>query len=191
MGPFLEILYDVLFSPMAAMRRIAAGRLVGQAFGAFLLSVLIPAGAMYFVLQTFGAGKFAGAALFVAVAGRLAVWFVGSAVLQLIAEFYGGQGTALGLFAAIGFAHLPGIFFVPLAVAALLLPSGAAAVVLAVGVLVLVFWFLSLVVMAIRGAHSLGAAKAVLVLLTPLVAAAAVAVAAAVFVGAALWPLLG
>ncbi len=191
MGPFLEILYDVLFSPREAMRQIAARRLAGQAFGAFLLSVLVPAGAVYFVLQAFGVAKFAGAALFVGAAARLVAWFVGAAVLQLIAEFYGGRGTAVGLFAAIGFAHLPGIFFVPLAVAALLLPVGAAAIVLAAGGLVLVFWILSLVVIAIQGAHNLGAAKAVLVLLTPLLAAAAVAVAVAAFVGAAFWPLLG
>ncbi len=191
MGPFLEILYDVLFSPAAAMRQIAARQPVGQAFGAFLLSVLIPAGAAYFVLQTFGAGKFSGAAIFVAIAARLAAWFVGAAILQLVAEFYGGRGTALGLFAAIGFAHLPAIFVVPLAVAALLLPAGAAAIVLAAGGLVLLLWILSLVVVAIQGAHGFGAAKAVLVLLTPLLAAAAVAVAVAVFVGTAFWPLLG
>jgi hypothetical protein len=62
----------------------------------------------------------------VAVCLRFAMWFVGAAVLQLIAEFFGGRGSGLGLFAAIGFAHLPLIFMVPLAVAAMLLPSGAA-----------------------------------------------------------------
>jgi hypothetical protein len=189
-GPFLELLYDVIFSPAAAMRQIAARRPVGQALAAFFLSVLIPAGAIYFVLQTVGAGKFAGTAIFIAVTARLVAWFVGSAVLQLIAELYGGRGTALGLFTAIGFAHLPGIFVVPLAVVAMLLPAGAAVIVLAVGSLLLLFWALALVVIAIGGAHGLGLAKAVLVLLTPLLVLAAAAVAAAVFVGAAFWPLL-
>ena len=55
MGPFLEILYDVLFQPVAAMRQIAARRLVGQALAAFLISVLIPAGAAYFALKAAGA----------------------------------------------------------------------------------------------------------------------------------------
>lgn len=191
MGPFLELLYDVLFSPRAAMRQIAARRPVGQALAAFFLSVLIPAGAIYFVLQAAGAAKFAGTAILVATLGRLAAWFVGSAVLQLIAEFYGGQGTALGLFAAIGFAHLPGIFVVPLAVVAMLLPTGASVVVLAAGSLLLMFWVLALTVIAIAGANGMGIAKAVLVLLTPLLVLAAAGVATAVFVGAAFWPLLG
>lgn len=191
MGPFLELLYDVIFSPGAAMRQIADRRPVGQAVAVFFLSVLVPAGAVYFVLQTTGLVKFAGMALFCAVTARLVVWFVGAAVLQLIAEFYGGNGTALGLFTTTGFAHLPGIFVVPLAVAAMLLPTGAAVITLAGGGLLLLFWALALVVIAIRGAHGLGTAKATLVLLTPLLAVAAAVVAAAVFIGAAFWPLLG
>ena len=125
MGPFLELLYDVIFSPAAAMRQIAARRPVGQAFVAFLLSIVIPAGAIYFVLQATATGKFAGAFFAAAVCVRLLMWFVGSAVLQLIAELFGGQGTAVGLFAAIGFAHLPFIFAVPLAVADLTLTPTA------------------------------------------------------------------
>ena len=54
MGPFLETLYDVFFSPAAAMRQIAARRPVGQAVAAFFLSVLIPAAAVYFALQAAG-----------------------------------------------------------------------------------------------------------------------------------------
>ncbi len=191
MGPFLELLYDVIFSPAAAMRQIAARRPVGQAVAAFLLSIIIPAGAIYFVLQATAAGKFAGAFFAAAVCVRLLMWFVGSAVLQLVAELFGGQGSAVGLFAAIGFAHLPFIFAVPLAVAGLLLPEGAAALLFAVGVLALVFWVLALTAVAIRDVHGLSTAKAVLVLLTPLLAVLAALVAAAVFAGAALWPLLG
>lgn len=191
MGPFLELLYDVIFSPAAAMRQIAARRPVGQAFAAFLLSIIIPAGAIYFFMQATATGKFAGVFFAVAVCVRLLMWFVGSAVLQLIAELFGGQGTAVGLFAAIGFAHLPFIFAVPLAVAGMLLPAGAAAMLFAAGVLVLIFWVLALTVAAIRGVHGLSAAKSVLVLLTPLLAAGAAVVAAVVFIGAAFWPPLG
>lgn len=191
MGPFLELLYDVLFSPAAAMRQIAARRPVGQAVAAFLLSIVIPAMAIYFVVQSTAAGRWAGAFFAVAVCVRFAMWFVGSAVLQLIAEFFGGRGSALGLFAAIGFAHVPLIFMVPLAVAAMLLPSGLGPLALAAGGLALVFWVLGLTVVAIQGAHGLSAAKAVLVLLTPLLALGLATFAAAVFIGAALWPLLG
>jgi hypothetical protein len=191
MGSFLELLYDVLFSPAAAMRQIAARRTVGQAVAAFLLSIVIPALAIYFAVQSSATARWTGALFAVAVCLRFAMWFVGAAVLQLIAEFFGGRGSGLGLFAAIGFAHLPLIFMVPLAVAAMLLPSGAAPPALAAGGLALVFWVLALTVVAIQGAHELSAAKAVLVLLTPFLALALAAFAAAVFIGAALWPQLG
>jgi hypothetical protein len=191
MGPFLELLYDVLFSPAAAMRQIAVRRPVGQAVAAFLLSIVIPAMAIYFAVQSTVAGKWAGAFFAVGVCLRLIMWFVGSAVLHLIAEFFGGRGSALGLFAAIGFAHVPLIFMVPLAVAAMLLPAGAAPLALATGGLALVLWVLALTVVAIEGVHGLSAAKAVLVLLTPLLALGLAAFAAAVFIGAAVWPLLG
>lgn len=191
MGPFLETLYDVLFSPGAAMRRIAERRPLGQALAAFFISVLIPAGAVYFALQAMGYAKAAGFVVAAHTAARLVVWFVGSAVLSLIAELYGGRGTAVGLFTAMGFAHLPGIFLVPLSVAAMLLPAGLAGIVFAVGALALLLWALALVAAAIAGAHGLGMAKAVLVLVTPLLTLGAAGVALALFVGAALWPRLG
>ena len=37
MGPFLENLYDVIFQPAAAMRRIAGERLAGQALAGWVL----------------------------------------------------------------------------------------------------------------------------------------------------------
>lgn len=191
MGPFLETLYDVLFSPAAAMRQIAARRPVGQALAAFFLSVLIPAMAVYFALQAAGFTRFAPAIMLVPVTLRLAAWVVGSSVLSLIAEFFGGRGTAMGLFAAIGFAHLPGIFLVPLAVVAMLLPAGAAGVVFVIGGLAVGFWTLALVAVAVDQAHGLGMVKAVLVLLTPLFLLAAAGLVFAAFVGAALWPRLG
>ena len=187
----METLYDVFFSPAAAMRQIAARRPVGQAVAAFFLSVLIPAAAVYFALQAAGFARFAPAIMVVPVMLRLAAWVVGSAVLSLIAEFFGGRGTALGLFTAVGFAHLPGIFLVPLAVAAMLLPAGAAGVVFVVGALAVGLWTLALVTVAVDQAHGLGLAKAVLVLLTPFLLMAAAGLVFAAFVGVALWPRLG
>lgn len=187
----MEILYDVLFQPVAAMRQIAARRLVGQALAAFLISVLIPAGAAYFALKAAGAEAFAGVIILIHTLGRLVTWIVGAAVLQLIAELAGGQGSAAGLFAALGFAHLPWIFIVPVSVVAMLLPAGPAAMVFGGGAVVIFFWSIALWTAALRGANALGTAKALLVLLAPLLALGAAAVAVAAFVGAAFWPRLG
>lgn len=187
-GRFLETLYDVLFQPTAAMRQIAEQKALGQALAAFLLSVLIPAAAGYLVLQTTGMAKMLNVLLLVHTLGSLAAWFAGAAVLHLIAECFGGRGTALGLLAAMGFAHVPRLLAVPLGVLAMASPGGAAGVLVAVTALLVAGWTLFLNVAAIRGAHGLSGAKAVLVLVTPLLAAGAAAVATMIFIGTAFLP---
>lgn len=188
LGPFLENLYDVIFQPATAMRQIAAGRLAGQGLAAFLVSVLIPAGAAYFVLQAMGLAKVFPLILLLHIVGRLVVWFIGAAVLQLIAELYGGKGTALGLFAAIGFAHLPWIFAVPLWVLAILLPAGLAVMTFAVSIVIVISWMLVLIVLAIKGSSGLSTARAVLVLATPLLTMVVAGAVLVIFIGAAFWP---
>ncbi|MDR3559961.1 MAG: Yip1 family protein [Negativicutes bacterium] len=185
MGKFLETLYDVLFHPYAAMRQIAANRLVGQALAAFLLSVLIPAFTVFFA---FKAGNFVKFGILLQTLGSLFVWFVGAAVFSLIAELFGGRGSAVGLFAALGFTHVPWLVAVPLMVLAMLLPANASAVALAIIVLGIVCWMLLLDVAAIKGTHELSTAKAVLVVLTPLLIMTAMVLVLMVFAGSALIP---
>jgi hypothetical protein len=188
MGPFLENLYDVIFQPVTAMRQIAAARLAGQGLAAFFVSVLIPAGAAYFVLQAAQLSNVFPLMLMMHTVGRLVVWFVGAAVLGLIAEFYGGKGTAVGLFAAIGFAHLPWIFAVPLWVLAVLLPAGLSAITFAASFVLVIAWMLVLIILAIKGAYGLSTAKAVLVLATPLLVLVVAFAMLVIFIGAAFWP---
>lgn len=163
----MESLYDALFRPAAAMRQIAGQRLVGQGLVAFLLSVLIPAVAAYFALRTGLMANFLPVILVVQTLGSLLFWFCGSAFLSLIAEFFGGRGTAMGLFAAMGFTHIPRLFAVPFFVFAMLLPGGGSMVITGVTSLGIVFWTLTLDVLAIKGAYGLSGAKSVLVLITP------------------------
>jgi hypothetical protein len=188
MGNFMENLYDVLFRPAAAMRQIAAARLTGQAAAAFLLGVLIPAGAAYFAFRTGVMAKLLTIILVGQTVGSLLIWFCGSAVLSLIAEFFGGRGTAVGLFAAMGFTHVPRIFAVPFLVLAMLLPDGGSALVTAITSLAIVCWTLTLDVLAISGAHELSSAKAVLVLMTPLLVVGAAVIIVLVLAGTAFLP---
>lgn len=168
MGEFLERLYDVLFHPAAAMRQIAAGAKVGQAIAAFLLSVLIPACAMYFGFKSAAITTWGNIILVVQVVGSLLVWWLGAAFLHLIAELFGGQGRAAGLLACMGFSYIPRIFIVPFWVIASMLPEGIRSIILALSVILVSMWTLSLHVVAIREAHGLTTAKSILVLLSPL-----------------------
>lgn len=88
----METVYDVLFRPGEVMGRIADERLTGQALIVFAISAVIPAGGLYFGLRAAGMAKLLDMAILLHALGSLVVWFVGAAVLHLIAEFYGGEG---------------------------------------------------------------------------------------------------
>ena len=177
MGNFFEALYDVLFQPNIAMRNAAEGRKMGQALAVVLLSSLLPIWAVYFGLKTAGMQQAVSIIVVMHIIGSLAMWIVGSAVWHLIAELLGGKGTAAGLFTALGFAHLPRIFIVPLWVLAALMPAGIRPLIMTVTGFAIAFWVLYLDVAALRGSHELSGTRAVLVMLAP-----AVAVAAAVII---------
>ncbi|MCE5285931.1 MAG: YIP1 family protein [Pelosinus sp.] len=168
MNTIFENLYDVLFVPRKALRRIADERPFGQAVLVFLLSVLLPVIPLYFTMRGvsmhFAAGIIAGAELI----GSLVMWFLSAAVWGLLAEFFGGNGRSSSLFAALGFAHVPRIFLVPGLMAVGLMPSavkGIFEVALIAGVSI---WSVILDVAAIRETYALSGAKAALVLLMPL-----------------------
>jgi hypothetical protein len=186
MSNLYETLYDVLFQPRKAMREIAVDRKVGQAVLVFLVSVLIPVWALYFGLKAAGIPKVVHIIIAVQLLGSLVMWVAGTALWHLIAEFFGGRGTAVGLFTALGFAHIPRILLVPLWVLAALLPVGVRPLIMAVTGLGVMLWTLALDVEAIRGAHDISGAKAVLVLLTPVVAAALAVAVLVAFVGASM-----
>ncbi|MBP2653212.1 MAG: Yip1 protein [Firmicutes bacterium] len=169
MENFFDNLYDVLFSPAQALRRIGDEKRIGQALTVFLLSVLIPAVVLYFVFQSMELFKLGGFVLVIETIGRLLVWFVSAAVLHLIAEFFGGTGTAKGFFVATGFAYLPQTLAVPFWVVAMFLPSQIMTALVGVTSLVVFFWTLTLNVLAIKEVHRISGAKAVLVLVTPAV----------------------
>lgn len=186
MGSFLEIIYDVLFKPKAAMEYIAEKKLTGQALTMFTIGMLVPVWAVYTGIKGTPALPVLGGMFALHFLGSLAFWILGAAVLNFVAELAGGRGTAVGLFAAMGFSHLPRVAVIPLGVIAALLPDGLRGLAFgAIGLLV-VIWTLALNVAAIRGAHGLSAPMATLVLFAPILAVFGAVIAAIVFVGSAI-----
>ncbi|SDE23166.1 YIP1 family protein [Sporomusa acidovorans] len=186
MGNFLETIYDVLFNPKTAMQVIADKKLIGQAFAMFTIGMLVPVWAVYTGIRATQGIPAVGFLFVLHFIGSLLLWIMGACVLHFIAELAGGRGTAVGLFAALGFAHLPRIAAIPLGVIAALLPDGLRGVAFGVIGLLIVIWTLSLDVAAIRGAHGLSAAKAVLVLAAPLLVLIGGIVVVVVFLGSTL-----
>ncbi|SHJ43489.1 Yip1 family protein [Propionispora hippei] len=173
MDTIFEQVYDVLFHPRAALQKIAERRPIGQALIIFLISVIIPMWAVYFGVKASGLPQAPGVMLVLELFGSLLFWLLGTAVWHLIAELFGGRGTALGLLAALGFAHFPRVLLVPLWVLSSLMPPGISAFLVTGSFLVILVWSLWLDVYAIKGTYQVSGAKAVLILLTPLLAGVA------------------
>ncbi|MDD4600283.1 hypothetical protein SDC9_22939 [bioreactor metagenome] len=191
MGVLFETLYDVLFQPRAAMRQIAAEKKVGQALIVVLLSSIIPIWAVYFGLKTAGMHHAFGIIGILQIVGSLAVWVMGAALWHIIAELLNGKGTAVGLLSALGFAHLPRVFIVPLWVIAALLPAGAQALFMGITGVAIAGWVLYLDLAALQETYEISAVKAVLVIMAPPLVIFAAVLAIMVFMGTALLKLPG
>ena len=186
MGNFLETIYDVLFKPNTAMQYIAEKKLTGQALAMFTIGMLVPVWALYTGIREPAGVPALGFLFILHFTGSFVFWVLGAAVLSFVAELAGGRGTAVGLFAALGFAHIPRVAVMPLWVIAALLPDGLRGLALGIIGLLAVTWTLSLQVAAIRGAHGLSAAKAALVLVAPLLTMLAAVAAVIIFLGSTL-----
>jgi hypothetical protein len=178
MTTIFENVYDVIFQPRTAFRRLAADRPFRQAGMVFFLSVLIPAAPLYFTMN-FAAGLIMGLQLI----GGLLVWFFSAAVWGLAAEFFGGVGRSSSLFLALGFTHMPRILLVPGLVVASIMPSAIKTVWEVLLVAGVFFWTLLLDIIAIRETYALSGAKAALVVILPLLIMLIILIIAAISTG--------
>lgn len=165
MGDWLDLIYDVLFNPAAAMRSAAASPRLGFAGAAVFISLGVP-GVILWLLSS-GDGTLAAAILLAALAGGWLVWVAAAAVFYFTAGLLGGKGQAAGMLAALALAFLPLAAAAPVwtALAISRIPakwllgllSGAA-----VGV-----WVLALLVVAVREAAGITTIRAVAAVLFP------------------------
>lgn len=168
MEQFFENIYGVIIQPGVAMRRIAVQKPVVQALVVFALSVLIPTGTFYLAFETDNFGNMLLVIILALTMGGLVVWFSVAAILSMIAEFFGGSGSAKGLFVAMGFAQTPRILATPFFVLARLFPGSVFSSAANFVFMITFFWIMVLDVIAIKQAHDFGSAKAVLVFVIPL-----------------------
>jgi hypothetical protein len=186
MRDFLDNVYGTLFKPGETLRNITQRQLVGQSLIILILSGLLPAlartgqtvsdlnmlmphGAMrtmpHEVYSALGrmAPFFGFIAVIFSVVFRPLKQFLYAALFHLISGFAGGNGTARGLFAGLGFASLPAVFAAPVNVTTRLsginftTPFN----------FLLFIWVVFLEVLAIRENNDFTTSKAVLVLVLP------------------------
>ncbi|MCL6449157.1 MAG: YIP1 family protein [Armatimonadetes bacterium] len=177
---FLELVYGVLFEPVAAFPKIVQHLPIGQTVLIFtLVNVLVAIMSGLLtprLMHPSAAGHMAvmmkAMTLMVAILGlvyQYAKWFIYSALLHLLAEFLGGRGRAVGVWTVAGLASLPGIFLVPANL--ILFIFGAKGFTLSLfmylfGFIVLI-WGMVLLALGIRQEHALSTGKAVAVVLLP------------------------
>lgn len=185
MGNVFDALYDVLFQPKIAMQMIAEQKKISQAVIVFFLSLVIPLWALYFGMQDVGMSAMVPFVIGFKIVSSMLMWFMGAAVWHLIAEFLGGRGTGLGLFTTLGFAQFPQVLIVPLWVIAALLPASLKSIMMAVAALTIFGWSFFLTITAIKEVYEFSTAKAMLVMITPVLAILVVCAIAFIFIGSA------
>jgi len=186
MGSLFEILYDILFQPSIGMKNVAERKNVGQSLIAFLLSILIPIWALNLGLKATGMLTMIHMMIILKILGSVVMWIMGAAIWHLVAELFGGRGTAVGLFAALGFAHVPRILIVPLWALITVMPASSKTLLMTIVVLAILLWSLYLDVVAIKEVHQLSTSKAVLVMITPLLVVGILCVIGFTFIGSSL-----
>ncbi|GAB6159058.1 hypothetical protein JCM39194_22580 [Desulfotomaculum varum] len=193
---YYEIIYGVLFDPVPTMRRLAANPPLGAAFVIVITLALAGMLASLYIYARSGAPELGGAVglpwqqhLTAARALRAAApvlallgavfyfvkWFFYSALLHLLAEFYGGRGKARTVFVIYGLAGLPEVFLIPLNVVTALAAPSLTAVVSTLGNLGTLVWGTVLLTIGLREAHRLSTGRALAVIATPVLAVLALA----------------
>ena len=176
----MDILYDVLFSPRAALRVVVEQRLTKQALWVFFFSVLLSGSA--FLIGTEEAGALGRLLFFVYVAWSFLMWVGGSALMHLVAEWYGGNGRATDMFATLGFVQLPRIIALPLLVTASFLPPAICDAASATVFTTIFFWVLILHITALEAVYDFTAKRAFAVLFTIYAAVGAIVVGGGLFI---------
>ncbi|RYD01349.1 hypothetical protein N752_30615 [Desulforamulus aquiferis] len=187
---YYDIIYGVLFDPLKTMGRIAQNPPVGATF---LIVIALALVELLTGLYTSAYGgtrnlglemglPFTQAMIFSEASGAAPVlaflgtifyflkWFFYSALLHLLAEFYGGNGRAKTVFVMYGLAGLPGALLIPLEVLTTLAIPRMATVVNTIGGLIVLVWGIALLTIGIREAHKLSTGRALAVVFTPVVA---------------------
>jgi len=186
MGGLYEILYDILFQPKIAMENIREGKKVGQAFLMFLPCMILPIWTFITAFHAADMGKMMNMMLALEVLGGLVIWILGATIWNLIAELFGGRGSAASLFTALGFIHIVRLAIIPLWALVALMPEDSRTFLTVVSMLTVIAWAFYLDFVAIKEVHQLSAAKTVLVMITPLLCLGLLCIIAVIFIGSSL-----
>lgn len=199
---FLELLYGILFQPTGTLARIAREVPLLYSFTIFLgvnlINLLITFLTARGEFNSFARGLDLppdGLGPVITVVGTVVLllfalvrWYIGTGILHLTAEFFGGQGRALSLLAVLGCAALPAIFTAPVEV--LLYALNAPAFLGTLMGLPLGIWGLYLMIIGLRETYRFSSSRAIAVFVIPFVAVLFIGIILVLAVVSLLVPLL-
>lgn len=184
-----EIIYGVLFDPVSTMKKVAVNPpLYNTLLIVIFVSLISLLTNLYSSSQGFSnlglngipfpqsaniSQAMRAATPLLAILGTIFMflkWFFYSALLHLVADFYGGRGRARTVFVVYGLAGLPEVFLVPLGVMSIWLSSGLATGIMALANLLILIWGIFLLTIGLREAHHFSTGRAVAVIFTPVIA---------------------
>lgn len=183
-GSFLDNLYGALFAPRRTFAALAAEPPLGQAIVLFVIVNVVSAAATNSRLLGSTADRgslLAPPALFLALlASSFILWFLATAILHLLAEFMGGRGSGLTLFALLSFAEAPALLNGPIR----LLRATPLTALAPVASLAVFLWTLWLTVEAVGAAHHLPLKRSLPAVGLPLIALVVLGILLVIAVGA-------
>ncbi len=180
---FLDLVYGVLFDPARTFRKVAANPPLWHAVLIYgIISVLTGAMGVFVNFRTMSftdselmatvTGLVQGILPLLALGGIFLLfikWFTYSALLHLLADFFGGKGAARGVFTVYGLAGLPTLFIIPVQLLVLGINPGSSWLgILTIPVsLALGIWGVVLLILGIREVHGFSTGRAAAVVFTP------------------------
>ncbi|WP_333870381.1 Yip1 family protein [Desulforamulus putei] len=188
---YYEIIYGVLFDPVQTMKRVVQKPPLGTTLIIVILLALAGLLTSLYIYARSGPSDLGlemglplHHAMFFSRALRAAApvlamlgavfyfvkWFFYSALLHLLADFYGGRGEARTVFVVYGLAGLPEVFLIPLNVLTALISPAMATTVNTLGGIVALIWGVVLLTIGLREAHRLSTGRALAVIFTPVLA---------------------
>ena len=196
----LDIVYGVLFEPGETFARFAQEPPLVSIVIIFLVLNLAGVLTGFYTTPVYldrisewpgiaGPGANQAMLSFVAIFGFLLSaikWFFMAGLLHLLAELYGGTGTAKSVWAVYGAAGLPVLFMLPLQIGAGLFNTGMwYDFITGLLTLGLYIWCVVLLVIGLREVHHITTGRAVLVVITPWLMLAFLLLVSLIFIGIA------
>lgn len=172
-----ELIYGVLFNPVKIFRSISKHPPLFHGFLIFFGVVILTSLTNTLAPLNFAAPAELNTALartrfLIGIIGALFAligWFVEAGLFQLLAEFFGGRGRAVGVLTVLALAGIPKVLVIPFQVISFLLAGSLFGRFLFIAASIIIFiWWAVLLVIGLREIQEFSTARALATLLIPL-----------------------